>query len=102
DRMNLFRNDSDRGSNHWLEVRVPSVPGTGALGGVSGRVVVQTPDRTWFTDITAGSSRASQNAMSARFGLGPWDGATWVAVLWPDGRQSVVVNVPGDQVLQMP
>ncbi len=101
-RVSLFRNDTDRGTNHWLNVVVPVDPIIGSIGGISARVVVQTPDRTWFEDLTAGSSRASQNEMSARFGLGDWDGATWVAVLWPDGRQSVVTNVPGDQVLEMP
>ena len=102
DRPNLYRNDSNKGSNHWLEVIVPSTPGTGAYGGISGRVVVSTPDRTWFEDLTGGSSRGSQNAISARFGLGDYDGADWVAVLWPDGRQTAVINVPGDQVLEMP
>ena len=102
DRLNLYRNDSDKGSNHWLEVIVPSVPGTGAYGGIGGRVVVSTPDRTWFHDIASGSGRSSQGDVSARVGLGPWDGADWVAVLWPDGRQSVVTHVRGDRVLMMP
>ncbi len=77
-------------------------PGTGALGGISGRVVVKTGDLVQVRDITGGSSRGSQNAMSVRFGLGQWTGAEWVAVLWPDGRQIVVTGVEGNQVLEMP
>ena len=101
-RMNLYRNDTNLGSNRWLEVRVPVTPGTGERGGISGRVVVHTGDVVQFRDITGGSSRASQNAMSVRFGLGQYTGADWVGVLWPDGRQSVVLNVEGNRVLEMP
>ncbi|MEM9189454.1 MAG: CRTAC1 family protein [Myxococcota bacterium] len=99
-RMNLYRNDTDHGSHRFLEVRVARVPGTGARGGISARVVVKTGDLLQFRDITGGSSRASQNAMSVRFGLGQWSGAEWVAVLWPNGRQQVVANVEGNQVLE--
>lgn len=98
-RINLYRNDTPLGSNHWLEVRIPQVPGTGAKGGVSARVVVKTGDVIQFRDINGGSSRASQNATSVRFGLGAWDGAEWVAAIWPDGRELAVRNVPADQVL---
>lgn len=100
--MSLYRNDTDLGTNRWLEVRVPRTPETNSLGGISGRVVVKTRDLLQFRDITGGSSRASQNAMSVRFGLGQWTGAEWVAVLWPDGRQVAVQGVEGNQVLQMP
>ncbi len=101
-RLNLFRNDTNRGSNRWLEVRVPQTPGTGERGGVSGRVVVKTGELIQFRDLTAGASRASQNASSVRFGLGQWTGAEWVAVLWPDGRQTIVRGVEGNQVFAMP
>ena len=100
-RMNLLRNDTDRGSHGWLEVRVNDVPRTGARGGISGRVVVKTGDLLQFRDITGGSSRASQNAMSVRFGLGHWSGAEYVAVLFPDGRQRAVRNVAGEQILDL-
>ncbi len=101
-RMSLMRNDTDKGTNHWLEVVIDEEPVTGARGGVGARVVLAFPDgSTVFRDITGGSSRASQNAHSARFGLGPWDGVATVAVLWPDGRSLAAVNVPGDQVLHL-
>lgn len=100
-RMNLFRNDTELGTNRWLEVRIPQVPGTSAKGGISARVLVKTGGLVQFRDIAGGSSRASQNAMSVRFGLGQWDGAEWVAALWPDGRQIVVRNVEGNKVLDL-
>jgi hypothetical protein len=100
--MQLYRNETDLGTNRWLEIRVPVTPGTGTKGGITGRVLVKTGGLVQFRDIAGGSSRASQNAMSVRFGLGQWTGAEWVAILWPDGRQVVVRNVEGNQVLNMP
>ena len=71
------------------------------------------PSQTTTTTATPTSSRVEPVAIGptcsattatavARFGLGDWDGANWVAVLWPDGRQQVIRNVPGDQVLVLP
>lgn len=98
-RLNLFRNDTDPGTNHWLHVSVADTPGTGEHGGVSGRVVVKAGDLVQWRDLQAGSSRASTNEHSVRFGLGQVTGADWVAVLWPDGRQLAVYGVAGDQHL---
>ncbi len=94
--VSLYRNDTDRGTARWLEVRVDAAPGDGATGGVSARVVVSAGGIVLWRDIPGGSSRGSQNALSARFGLGHHTGADWVGVLWPDGRQVVAANVPGD------
>ncbi len=56
-----------------------------------------------FKDVLGGSSRASQNALSVRLGLGDFDGAERVAVLWPDGRQRAFENVPaGTLVVEAP
>jgi hypothetical protein len=100
-RAQLYRNATDPGTARWLEVRVAAAPGTGERGGVSARVVVKTGDLLQFRDINGGSSRASQNATSARFGLGQWTGAEWVAAVWPDGRQLVVTGVEGNRVLEL-
>lgn len=97
--IGLYRNDTDRGTARWLEVRVDVAPGDGAAGGVTARVVVSVAGTVSWRDITGGSSRASQNALSARFGLGHHTGAEWVAVLWPDGRQVAATNVPGDATI---
>lgn len=99
--VHLWHNETTLGTHGWLEVRVPRVPGNNARGGVSARIVVKTGDVVQFRDINGGSSRASQNAHSARFGLGHWTGADWVAALWPDGRQLVVTGVAGNQTLEL-
>lgn len=101
-RVTLYRNTTDTGSNRWLEVVVPVAPDTGAAGGATARVLVKTGDLVQFREIYGGSSRASQNALSARFGLGDWSGADYVAVQWQTGAQTVVTGVEGNQRLVMP
>ena len=92
-RVSLFRNATDVGSHAWLEVIVSEAPDSGAAGGATARVLVKTGDLVQFREIYGGSSRASQNALGARFGLGDWTGAEYVAVQWPNGAQSVVTGV---------
>jgi len=100
-RVQFFHNETDTGSQRWLEVRVLRSPETGDAGGVSARIAVKTGDVIQFRDVKGASSRASQSALSARFGLGQWTGSEWVAVLWPDGRQVIRINVEGDQRLEL-
>ncbi len=100
-RINLYRNETPFGTNRWLEVRIPETPRTGEKGGVSARVVVKTGGVVQFRDINGGSSRASQNATSVRFGLGQWTGAEWVAAIWPDGRELSAINVEGNRTLEL-
>lgn len=100
--LQLYRNQTDTGSNHWLHVIVRPPPGAPSSDGIGARVGVMTGDLLQFRDITGGSSRASQNQLSVRFGLGAYDGADWVAVLWPSGEHLVVENVPGNQTLVLP
>jgi len=83
-------------AGHWLDVVVLRAPSTGQYGGVGVRIALKTGDGVQFRDISGGASRASQSELSARFGLGEWDGAEWVVALWPDGRQIVRTGVPGD------
>src|SRR5262249_29247615 len=97
----LHRNVTDVGGRHWLTVEIEATPETGERGGIGARVVVHTKDLMQFRDFTGGSSRDSQNALSVRFGLGEWDGAEDVFVVWPDGRTMAYTNVPGDAVLEV-
>ena len=89
----LYKNVTTRGSHRWLEVAVER--------GVSARIAVKTGDIVQFKDIAGGSSRASQNELSVRFGLGNWTGADWVAVLWPDNTQTAASRIEGNQRLSL-
>jgi hypothetical protein len=88
-RINLYRNTTDLGSHRWLHIKAP----------IGARVGVKTGELIQFRDVTAGSSRASQNEHSVRFGLGNFTGAEWVFVLYPWGGRSARINVPGNQHL---
>ncbi|MBX2796830.1 MAG: CRTAC1 family protein [Myxococcales bacterium] len=101
-RLQLWRNDTPRGTNRFLEVQITNAPTTGEGTGVTARVVVQAGDDVWFKDVLGGSSRASQNALTTRFGLGHYTGADFVGVLWPDGRTIAAINVEGDTRLELP
>ncbi|MEZ4241360.1 MAG: FG-GAP-like repeat-containing protein, partial [Myxococcota bacterium] len=97
--VQLLRNETEVGGRHGLEVRIEATPETGERGGIGARVVVGVGETLQFRDVTGGASRASQSALGVRFGLDGWDGADWVVVAWPDGRQRVYVDVPADQPL---
>ena len=100
-RITLYRNQTDLGSTSWMHVVVaPDGPET--VDGIGARIAVSTGDLVQFRDVTGGSSRASQNELSVRFGLGQFRGADWVAVLWPTGRQQVLANVGGNQRVTIP
>ncbi len=98
-RITLYRNQTDLGSQGWLDVVLEPPPSEVPSGAVGARVAVATGELIQFRDISGGSSRASQNEHSARFGLGQYRGADWVAVLWPGGRQVVLRHVGAGQRL---
>lgn len=97
----LYRNETDRGSNAWLDVVVRPPPGELPGGPTGARVGVGVGDEVYFRDLTSGSSRASQNELTVRFGLGHVTGADWVAVLWPTGQQTAFTGVPAGQRLRV-
>jgi hypothetical protein len=96
----LYRNETELGTAGWLHVAIETADGDlETTDGIGARVAVGTGDLVQFLDITGGSSRASQTEHTARFGLGQFRGADWVGVLWPTGRQALVLNVGADQRL---
>ncbi|MCA9704581.1 MAG: CRTAC1 family protein [Myxococcales bacterium] len=99
-RITLYRNETDQGSHGRLDVVLAPGPAPVA-GDVGARVAVATGALVQFLDVTAGSSRASQHELSARFGLGQARGADWVGVLWPDGQQVVVRHAGAGQRLRL-
>ena len=101
-RITLYRNETNVGSNNWLHVKVRVPDGPESRDGIGARIGVKTGDLIQFRDIKGGSSRASQNELSVRFGLGNYTGAEWVAVMWPSGRQIIVSGVEGGQQLVLP
>jgi enediyne biosynthesis protein E4 len=100
-RVTLYRNQTETGTQRWLHVAVRPEIGPESRDGIGARIGVKTGDLVQFRDITGGSSRASQNQHTVRFGLGHWSGADWVAVLWPSGRQIIWTNVAAGQLVTL-
>lgn len=100
-RITLYRNETELGTHGTLHVVVQPPPDEVFAGGVGARVAVATGELVQFRDVTAGSSRASNNELSVRLGLGHYRGAEWVAVLWPSGRQTVLTHVGAGQRLRV-
>jgi hypothetical protein len=102
-RITLYRNETDPGTAGFIHVVVGAPPsGVGSSSGVGARVVVAAGDVLRFRDVTAGSSRASQNEVSVRLGLGQVRGADWVGIVWPNGEQRVFINVAAGSTLEAP
>jgi enediyne biosynthesis protein E4 len=98
-RIELYRNETDPGSHRSLRVVLDRERGPRAFGGINARVAVGTGDLVQFRDVTGGSSRASQNELSVRFGLGDWSGAEWAAVLRLDGSQEAATGVEAGEIV---
>jgi hypothetical protein len=95
----LFHNVTDVKGRHWLHVAARGRPGVDNVSSIGARVTIKTGALVQFRDIEGGSSRASQNELSVRFGLGEATHVDEVRVHWPSGREAVLTNVPADQVL---
>lgn len=109
--VTLYRNVTELGTHRWLTVGVDkttaSAPAAGAeppatsRGGVTARVVVKTGPLVQFKEIRSGSSAGTQHSLDVTFGLGHRTGADWVGVLWPDGTQHTLLDVAGNQRIQL-
>jgi hypothetical protein len=100
-RLTLYRNQTETSAQGWLHVAVQPDIGPESRDGVGARIGIKTGELVQFRDITGGSSRASQNQHTVRFGLGNFTGADWVAVLWPSGRQIIWTNVAAGQLITL-
>ncbi|RMH20741.1 MAG: CRTAC1 family protein [Acidobacteria bacterium] len=88
--------DSDSGDSDSGNVRVVNRDGIGA-------VVFFTPDGgpTSIRPITGGSSYASQDSLTANFGLGSAAAGT-VEVLWPGGVRNRLYDVASEETVVLP
>jgi enediyne biosynthesis protein E4 len=92
----LLRNELV-GAGHWLAVALEGPPGNGdALGAL---VTVRTGARAQTRLVRSGTSYLSQDDMTQHFGLAGAARADAVEVRWPDGRRTLVRDVPADGFL---
>ena len=92
----LYRNN--RGSNHWLKVKL-----TGTMSNrsaIGAEVTVTAAGKSQMRQVEAGNGYVSQATLVPHFGLGIAIKAT-VTVRWPGGLVQTVTNVSADQVLAL-
>jgi enediyne biosynthesis protein E4 len=93
----LLRNDAPGGA--WLTV-VCEGP-NGGPPPIGTQVTVRAGDRTQSRDVAASDSYASTHDPRLHFGLGASERAETVDVRWPDGRHTVLHDVPSRQFLRV-
>jgi hypothetical protein len=93
----LFRNDGGRAAGHFLDVSVRGAPPNPfAVGAV---VRVTAGGRTQMREVRAGSNYASQDPLTAHFGLGDALRVDRLEVTWPGGARRAVADLDADQTV---
>ena len=96
DRPILWRNNES--GNEYLKVHlIGSPPNTQAS---SARISLTSENTRQIREISIGSNFLSQNPTVQLFGLGS-DTSADLTVSWPDGSETVMMNVDSDQTLEI-
>ena len=96
----LLRNELPA-TGSWLLVKLAGGPpgNSDALGAV---IAVRTGTRAQTRLVRSGTSYISQDEMAQHFGLAAAAKVDALEVRWPDGRRTVVRDVPADKVIVVP
>jgi hypothetical protein len=89
-----------RPNNRWLVVR-PRMPGTNNTRAIGAVITVRTGSVTRTRLISAGTSFMAQAPAEAHFGIGQHAVIDELIVKWPDGTQTVLLDVAPGQVLDV-
>ena len=92
----LLRNEGGN-RNNWLLIQL--VGRTSNRDGVGTTVKVRTGDRVQVAQKKSASGYLSQNDPRLHFGLGKNEVAGRIEVIWPSGKEQVLENIPGGQIL---
>jgi hypothetical protein len=92
----LFRNNLST-ADGWLHVDLEGVYSNRA--GIGARVRIVTGGTSQMREISGGSGYASQNSLTAEFGLGVATTVDSVQVIWPSGIIQDSLNVAVDQLI---
>lgn len=93
----LYRNISSE-KNHWLELNL--IGSEGNRQAIGAKVKVVTPDGTQLQQVgQSEGSHYSQGHYRLYFGLGKYQKADSVKIIWSDGQVQEINNLVGDQIL---
>ncbi len=102
DEFSLFRNDLDlqAGDTHWLRIFLDTTGFDGlAPDGYGSKVSVKIGEDSQHRWIDGGNSHLGISELSAHFGVGEATVIDEVKVLWNDGTETVLTDVPADQTM---
>ncbi len=106
DRPVLLRNDTPRGTRHWLMVDLVGRDGKSnrdAIGAIVRCKVTQTggTSKTFMRQRCSSGSYMCVHDQRLHFGLGDATQVDELAIRWPDGSTQTLHNVKVDQVLKV-
>ncbi|MEZ5013910.1 MAG: FG-GAP-like repeat-containing protein [Chitinophagales bacterium] len=90
-------NDTKMSSNHYLRVKLEGVKEN--PDGLGAKVYVTNGDKTQYVQMERVKGYLSCSEPFAHFGLGDNTSADKVVVHWLDGKENVLTNVAGNQVI---
>ena len=94
----LYRNETPRGDNHWLEVDPRGTVSN--RGGCGARITTFVGGQAIMRQVLCGSGGSgSYHQRRVHLGLGPATTIERVEVIWPSGTNQVLEDVAVDQVL---
>lgn len=94
----LYENTSNTSlHHHYLQLRLRSTSGN--RDGIGAKVLVTTAHGTQMQELYPASGFQSSNEPLLHFGLGQDTNVQTLQIIWPDGRQSALRNLPTDTTL---
>ena len=92
----LLRNDGGNRKN-WLHIRLTAT--NGSTDAIGTRVKVITGELTQTRAVRSGDGYLSQRDLTLHFGIEAYEHVDSVTVLWQNGREQVISDVPANQIL---
>ena len=92
----LYRNDTET-SHHWLRVKLKgNAPNTDAIGA---ELILTAGEHQQYRLVQPSRSYLSANELVQTFGLGQWDDAVTLKVVWPNGQSQTHTVDDVDQLV---
>ncbi len=88
----LYRNNG--GDNHWLQLQLLGTPSNCAA--IGARVTVSAGNLYQVREVSGGRGH-DQDSLIVSFGLGTYEVADTVEVMWPSGEVQKLTDLPADQ-----
>lgn len=99
DKIVLFKNESDNNTQHYLQLKFNG-PSTNPFG-LGTKVILQNEAMKQVQELTLSRGFQSSVAPILHFGLGTKMEVKKLTVIWPDGKNEILENIPADQLLEL-